>query len=169
MTLSRRKQRGYRILRSALLPYAERMKEICPRCFQFLLQARGTIAVAAGPGLASVFVAALAAVMRILHSRELEVFFPVRTFFLQRRRAITHFDPSHRLVGAEPRFIHIAQIFAFGYGAFTERFALNGLKQIAFTTGFYTGSDQIAHEKKAVITEDDCRGQDSCLSRDTIR
>ena len=59
------------------LSSAERLDEYCALRFQPLLQPRGAIAVAAGPGFASVFVAALAAVVCILHFREIEVLFPV--------------------------------------------------------------------------------------------
>jgi len=42
----------------------------------------GAIAVAAGPWLGTVLVAASASVMRILNCGELELFLPIGTFFL---------------------------------------------------------------------------------------
>jgi hypothetical protein len=45
-------------------------------------QALCAIAIAAGPRLRAVLIAAFAPVMRILNSRELEIFLPIRTFFL---------------------------------------------------------------------------------------
>jgi hypothetical protein len=81
----------------------------------------------------------------VLHFREIEKFFPVRTLFLQGRRAVADLYPAHCLVVAEPRFLHVAQVLAFGDGALPERFFLDGLKQITLAAGFNAGSNQISH------------------------
>jgi hypothetical protein len=112
---------------------------------QLLLQPRSAIAIATGPRLAPILVAAFAPVVRILHFREIEVFFPVRPFFLQRRGTVADFHPADGLVGAEPRVVHVAQIFAFSDRALAQLLIFNGLEQIAFATGFNAGSNQIAH------------------------
>jgi hypothetical protein len=131
----------------SMLPFlsAERVQERRSGRFQILLQPRGAIAVAARPGLGAILVAALAAVVRILHFCEVEVFFPIRPFFLQRRGTVADFHPAHGLVSAKPRFAHVAQIFALGNGALPQGLVLNGLKQIAFAAGLNAGSNQIAH------------------------
>jgi hypothetical protein len=63
--------------------------------------------------------------VRILNTRQLKVFFPVRPLFLQRRGAVTDFDPSREPIGTNPRVAHIAQIFAAGYGAPSQRFLVD--------------------------------------------
>ena len=79
--------------------------------------------------LGAVLVAAFAAVVRVLHLDQLEILLPVRTLFLQRRWAVTDFDPPHRLVGTNPRLIHIAQVFFPRDRAFAKCTALNRLQQ----------------------------------------
>ena len=84
------------------------------RILQLLFQPRGAVAIAAGPGLGAIHVAAFAAVVSVLHLHEVEILLPVRTLFLERRGALADFDPSHRLVGTNPRLVHVAQIFVPG-------------------------------------------------------
>jgi hypothetical protein len=83
--------------------------------------------------------------MRILHAHQVEIFFPVRALFLQRRRTLANLDPPRRLVRAKPRIVHITQVLAFGHGASAESFILDGLQQIVFATGFNAGSNKITH------------------------
>ncbi len=109
--------------------------------FQLLLQALCAIAIAASPGLAPVFIAALAAVMRVLHFGEIKIFFPVRLLFLKWCWAVADFDPAHGLVGAEAGISHIAKVFASRDGSSAECFLLDGLKQISFAAGFHAGSN----------------------------
>ncbi len=123
----------------------ERIEERCSSHLQLLLQPRGAIAVATGPRLGAVLVAAFATVVSILHSREIEVFFPVGPLFLQGCRAVADFHPTRGLVSAEPRVVHVAQVFAFGDRALAQLLIFNGLDQIAFATGFNAGSNQITH------------------------
>jgi hypothetical protein len=112
---------------------------------EFLFQPCSAIAVAASPGFASIFVAALPPVVCVLNFGEIEILFPVRAFFLQRRRTITYFDPAHRLVGAKSRFTHIAQVFAFGNRAAAKTLIIDCAQKICFSTGLYAGSDQVTH------------------------
>ncbi len=88
---------------------------------------------------------ALAPVMSILHFREIEIFFPVRPLFLQRRGTVADFYPAHGLVVAELSFIHVAEIFAFGNRALAEGFLLDGPKKIVFAAGLDAGSNEITH------------------------
>jgi hypothetical protein len=62
-------------------------------------------------------IAAFATVVRVLYAREIEIFFPVRTLFLERGGAIADFNPACCLIFAEAGLLHVAQIFAFGYGS----------------------------------------------------
>lgn len=112
---------------------------------QFLLKFCGAGAVAAGPEFGAVLVTAFAAVMSILHSGEIEIRFPVGTFFLQWGWAVADFDPARSLIFAETRFVHVSEIFSLRDGALAQRFALDSLQQVAFTAGFNAGSDEISH------------------------
>jgi hypothetical protein len=89
--------------------------------------------------------AAFAAVVCVLHAGEIEIFFPVRSFFLQGSWTVADLDPANGLICAEARFAHVAQVFAFGDGSLAKRFTFNGVKQVVFTTGLYAGSNQITH------------------------
>src|SRR5580704_7109666 len=125
--------------------FAENVQERRAGRFQALLQPRGAIALGAGPRLRTILVAALAPVVCILHAREVKVFFPVRPFFLERGGAVADFHPAYGLVGAEPRFVHVAQVFTFGNRALAERLLLDGLKQVGFVAGLNASSNQITH------------------------
>jgi hypothetical protein len=83
--------------------------------------------------------------MRVPHSHEIEIFFPVRALFLQRCRTVANFDPPCGLVRAKPRIVHVAEVFAFRHGASAEAVVFDGLKQIAFATGLNAGSNKITH------------------------
>src|ERR1700733_8212289 len=132
------------LTRSPVL-FAESVQERRAGCFQVLLQPRGAIASATGPRLRTILVAAFAPVVCILHARQVKVFFPVRPFFLQRGRAVADFHPAYGLVGAEPRFVHVAQVFAFGNRTLAEPLLIDGLKHIGFVAGLNASSNQITH------------------------
>jgi predicted N-acetyltransferase YhbS len=83
--------------------------------------------------------------VRILNSRQLEILFPVRPLFLQRRRTVTDFDPSRKTIGTSPRVAHVAQIFAPGDGTPSQRFVVDGAKQRGFPSGTNSRSYQIPH------------------------
>src|SRR5215831_1602912 len=115
------------------------------RALQPLVQPCRAIAPVTCPGLASILVAALAPIMRILHPRELEVLVPVGPLFEKRRRAVTHLHPAGSLIREEPRILHVAQILAFGYRALTESFLLDGLEQVGLAAWLDTAPHQVAH------------------------
>src|SRR5207244_2566702 len=92
-----------------------------------------------------VLIAAAATVVSILNLCQFEMLFPVRTFFLKGSRAIAHFDPTSRPVGAKPRVLHVAQVFSFGNRALAEGFILDGLEQFLFPTLLQPCADQISH------------------------
>jgi hypothetical protein len=103
---------------------------------QFLFEAHGAIAISAGPRLGAIFVAAFAAVVRILHLDQLKIVFPVRTLFLKRRRTVTDFHPAHRLIGTHSRVVHVAQVFALRNRACAKRAAPNRFRQRLLTAVF---------------------------------
>jgi len=67
---------------SRLCLTAQRVEKRCALLLQFLFQPRCAIAIATGPGLGPVFVAAIAAVVCVLHARQFEILFPVGLLFL---------------------------------------------------------------------------------------
>ena len=75
---------AYSFLGVGMIPAVspQRVEEGRSSLLQFLFQADGAIATITGPGLGAIFVAAVAAIVRVLHSREFEIFLPVRSFFL---------------------------------------------------------------------------------------
>lgn len=113
---------------------------------EFLFQPRSAIATAACPGFCSVLVAALAAVVRVLHAMEMEVFFPVGAFFLEWRRTIADLNPPDRVILAKTGVLHVAQIFAFRYRPVPKSFVFYGFQQVAFAPWFHAGSDEVSHK-----------------------
>ena len=106
-----------------------------------LFQSCGAIALPTSPRLSAILIAALAAIMRVLHAGKLKVLFPVRTFFLQRCRAVADFDPTGSSVLKQARVLHVAEIFALGDRALSQSFTLDGIQQVVLTAGFYTRSN----------------------------
>src|SRR5215467_10685238 len=86
--------------------------------------------------------------MRVLHPHKVKILFPIRALLQQGRWTVTHFHPPSRLVGTEPRIIHIPQVFAFCHGSPAEALVLNGLQQIAFAACPDARSDKISHTKQ---------------------
>src|SRR5262247_575177 len=58
-----------------------------------LFQTGRAIAVIARPAFGAIQVAAAASCMRILHLQQVEILFPVRTFFSKRRGTVTNLNP----------------------------------------------------------------------------
>ena len=103
------------------------------------------VAVAAGPGFAAVFVAAVLSGVGVLHFDQLKIRFPVRSLFLEWRRAVTDFHPASRAVGQLAGIGHVAQIFAFGHRALTDGFGLDGVEQGGFLPRLYACFDEVSH------------------------
>ncbi len=66
-------------------------------------------------------------------------------FFLQRCRTVADFHPADRLVGTNPRVVHVAQVFALGDRAFPQCAALNRFQQRGPATIFQSSSHQVSH------------------------
>ena len=75
------------------------------------LEFLGAIAVAAGPGLRPFGVAAVFAGVRVLDAKEVEVFFPIRPFFLEGSGAETDFNPGADAVWADAGLVHVVEVF----------------------------------------------------------
>src|SRR6185295_16409576 len=89
-------------------------------------QPGGAIAVAAGPGLFAVEVAAAFAAVGVLDADEVEVLLPVGTLLGERLPAEADFDPADRAVMEEAGLGHVAQILVAGDGAEAQGAALDG-------------------------------------------
>ena len=77
---------------------------------QVFLEALRAVALAAGPGLDTVQVAAPAAGVRFLDLQQLEVLLPVGAFLSEGCGAEAHFDPLHPAVGQLTRVGHVAEV-----------------------------------------------------------
>src|SRR5262245_42427384 len=112
-----------------------------------LFQFCRAIAVVAGPGLSPVRVAATAASVRVLYFRQFEKSLPVRTFFLQRRVAVTDLDPLHSAVLQLAGFSHIPKILVTGDGASPECSVFDCMIERFFFPGPDLCSNEIAHRQ----------------------
>jgi hypothetical protein len=123
----------------------KRFEEWLACVFQPFFKPGGAIAISAGPGLGTILVAALAAVVRVLHLDQLKILLPIRSLFLERCRAIADFDPSHRLVSINPRFVHVAQVLVSSDRASAQCAALNRFLERPLATIFHPRSHEVSH------------------------
>ena len=72
-----------------------------------MLKSLSAIAIAASPGLGSVCITAFLASTRIFDPEKIKVFFPIRTLFLQWRRAEADFHPGAGAVLGDPGLRHV--------------------------------------------------------------
>src|SRR5688572_31708651 len=109
------------------------------------LEPRRAVAVAAGPGLAAVEVAALRTRVGVLHAKHVEVLLPVGALLFDRRGTEADLDPLHATVVVLPGELHVAQVLALGDRAPTESLGVDRLAQVVHLLGFHTSGDQVAH------------------------
>src|SRR5262245_51620881 len=109
------------------------------------LEPIGAVAVAAGPRLGAVLIAAPASRVRVLHRKQLEVLFPVRTLFGQRRGAEAGLHPLDAPVRQFAGLGHVAKVFSAGHRAPPERAVLNGAAKRGEAARPEPGSDEISH------------------------
>jgi hypothetical protein len=112
-----------------LLAGTQRLQERFALPAQFRFQLVRAIAIAARPCLGAVLVPAIPARVRVLYAQELEIFFPVRLFFRQRRIAKTGFDPGGDAVVIQARFVHVINVLVTGDGTFPKRAVIDRLQQ----------------------------------------
>ncbi len=105
---------------------AEQFKKRLTPARQFRFQPHGAIAVAAGPGFSTIFVATAMAGVSVLHLFKLEEFLPVRPLFGQGSAAKTNLDPLYFSVFNQPGFLHISQVLVAGDGSGAERSIFDG-------------------------------------------
>ena len=114
---------------------------------QFFLELLRAITLAAGPRFCSIFVTAIAARVRILHAEQVEIFFPIRPLFRERRITKTGLDPSRHALFVYARLLHVIEVFVAGDRALPERFIFDRTDKCAFLSRFYLGFYEIAHER----------------------
>jgi len=117
---------------------------------KLFFEAPGAIAIATGPWLGPIPIAAIAAGMSILDAKQLEIFLPILPLFGERRGAKTGLNPMRDAVLGDARLAHVVKIFVARDGALAERAGVNGGEQRLFLSGFQTGFDEITHENSIV-------------------
>jgi hypothetical protein len=120
---------------------AEESEEGFAGGFEFTFEASGAVAIAASPRFGAVVVAALAPVVRVLHLHQIEIFFPVGSLLLQRRRTVADFYPARGLIGTGAGFAHVAEVLFAGDGPAAERAIFDGREERLFTSGLEAGAD----------------------------
>jgi RNA polymerase sigma factor (sigma-70 family) len=112
---------------------------------QFLLESFRAITIAAGPGLGSVFMPAIAPRMGILHAQQIKVLLPIRTLLLERSRAETGLHPVRRPVCIHAGVSHVMLVLVTGDRAQAECAVLDRLQQGFFPSCLHSCFDQIPH------------------------
>jgi hypothetical protein len=83
-------------------------------CLEPFLEALGAGAVAAGPPFGAVLVTAVAAGVSVLDLDQVEEFFPIGSFLLERSRTVTDLHPHGRPVLQQASMFHIIEVFVAG-------------------------------------------------------
>ena len=126
----------------------ERLQQRAAANLQALFKLFGAIAIAAGPGLRPVQVAAVLAGMRILDAEQFEVLLPIWAFFLEGGWAETGFHPVREIVLIDAGVAHVFEVFIASYGALAQALFLDGLEQGTFAPLTNTGFDEITHGER---------------------
>jgi len=90
-------------------------------------------------------VAATAASVRILNLDQIEIFFPIRTFLIERRIAVTDFDPLHASIVKLPSLIHVSLVLVAGNRSTSERAIFDCALKRLFLAFFDSRCDEIPH------------------------
>jgi hypothetical protein len=80
---------------------------------------------------------------------QIEVLFPVRPLFLERRGAVAHLDPLHRAVAQAARAFHVAHIFVARDRAGAKRALFDRLGERLLAAGLDARRHQITHPPQA--------------------
>ena len=91
---------------------------------------------------------AIASRVRVFHAEQFKVLLPVRTLFVEWRRAETGFNPVRGAVIADPSLLHVVNIFIAGNGAATERSIRNGIAQSLLPSTLHASFDQVTHGQR---------------------
>src|SRR5438128_1061866 len=114
-------------------------------CRQTGFEAKGAVAVDAGPRFGPVHIAAPTASVCVLNPFEIEIFLPVITLLGERCGTEAHFHPLHPTIIVLTRGRHVAQVLVAGNGSSTEYSVVNRLGERGGLAGLHSCGDQIAH------------------------
>lgn len=103
---------------------------------KFLLKLPRAIALAAGPRFASVFMAAISPRVRVLCTKQVEVFFPVGPFLGQWWVTKTSLDPCCRARIVHTRLLHVVEVFVTRDRAAAEGAIIDCMQEWRFLVGF---------------------------------
>jgi hypothetical protein len=110
-----------------------------------LLEVLCAIAIAAGPSVFAIQVAAVFTRVRVLYAQKLEILLPIGPFLLQRCRAETDFHPPNSAVVIEPGVFHIIQILISGDGTLTQRPFVNSSGESRVLSRLNARHDEVTH------------------------
>ena len=114
-----------------------------------VVSAASAIATTTSPRFGAVFIATFAAVVGILHAREIEVLFPIGTLFLERSGTVADLDPSRGAVRKKARVLYVPKIFAFCDRTSAQSSTFDGFEKGSLKAGLDAGTHQIAHGYEA--------------------
>src|SRR4051812_12944702 len=124
---------------------AERLEERTTLRGEARFEAGRAVAVAAGPRLGAVQIAAAAARVGVLHLLQIEVLLPVLTFFRQRGIAVADFHPLHASILVRARLAHVAEVFVAGDRTPAQRVLVDGPLEGLRPVRLHARRDEIAH------------------------
>ena len=116
-----------------------------PLSLELRLELFRAVAVAARPRLRFVLMPAIAAGMSVLHLKQIEVFFPIGTFFRQGSGAKANLDPARGAVRGQARLLHVVLVLVTRDRSAAKSTAPHRLKEGIFPPRLDSGFDQITH------------------------
>ena len=105
---------------------AESLEKWIALLSEALFELSCAVAFAARPGFLTIQVAAISTGVRVLHAEQVEIFFPVRAFLREWRRAKANLYPSGGPIFTQPGVFHVPKIFIASDGAVAKRLFFNG-------------------------------------------
>src|SRR5262245_21296994 len=122
-----------------------RFPEKCAFARETSLESFRTIEVIAGPAFAAIQVPTAASSVGVLNFQQIEILFPIRTFFIERRIAVADFDPLNTAVRELTSRLHVSLVFVARNRAAPESAVFNGsIKRLLFAVPD-SGCYQITH------------------------
>src|SRR5436309_4675028 len=83
--------------------------------------------------------------MRVLHAEQVEIFFPIRPLFRERRITEADLDPMCHSVFGYACLLHIAQVFVTGDRTAAKYALINRPDESAFSAGFQSSLQKVTH------------------------
>src|SRR5947199_8423963 len=83
--------------------------------------------------------------MRVLHAEQVEIFFPIRPLFRERRITEADLDPMCHSVFGYACLLHIAQVFVTADRTAAKYALINRPDESAFSAGFQSSLQKVTH------------------------